>query len=172
METLPPLRAYIPGLYKCHVHFIVSHCINHSSFPLQCRMELYGSSKRAVSSSLTQHSLWPNGGEGVFMAQSGPFRLSGATQNSLWGPCRYTRAHEPVITHDSHQAETPGFLHPCATALCVVPPSRGPLQASLFIETSNCCELFPISRNWLVEFKLYSEISDSLNHLSMIWDAY
>lgn len=82
-KTLPLLLAYTPGLPQCHFHFTVSHCTNHSSFPLPWRLLLCGSSQSAVSSSLTQHSLWPNGGEGVFMAKSGPFSLSGATQDSL-----------------------------------------------------------------------------------------
>lgn len=75
-----------------------------------------------VSSSLTQRSLWPNGGEGVFMAMSGPFSRSGATQDSLWGPyykcltqiLRDTHGHISAVTHIAHLAKTLGF--------CTLPP--------------------------------------------------
>lgn len=130
METLPLLRAYIPGLSQCHFRFTVSHCTNHSSFPLRWRLELCGSSRRAVSSSLTQRSLWPNGGEGVFMAQSAPFSQSGATQDSLWGPYYkypYTNYRYTHIWNYSclSPCRDPGVLHP---ELCNMAPSWAPTK--------------------------------------------
>lgn len=124
METLPSLVTYIPGLCQCHLHFIVSHCTNHPSFPLQWRLGLCGGSQSAGTNSLTHHLLWPNRGEGVFMAQSGPFSQSGATQDSLYGPyykCPYmntlrsTHAHPIVISHIFYLAKALKF---CSYPLC------------------------------------------------------
>ena len=122
---------------------------------------------------MTQLSLWPNGGEGVFMVQSGLLSQSGATQDSLRGPyykhpSTYTYRYTHTYTHTHTEADT---HTPVITQSCPLDPStlhfvmclhQGPLpnlsvSGLTFIETPNCCELFPISLNWSVKSQVYSE---------------
>lgn len=133
METLPLLPAYIPDLSQCHFYLTVNHCTNHSSFPLQWRLLLCGGSLGPVSSNTTQLSLWPNRGDSVFMAQSGQFSQSDATQHSPWGfyyKCLLTQIEIHMYHNCLPPCQDPGVLHP-STQHIVMGLHHGTLWTSL-----------------------------------------
>lgn len=82
----PPFLPHYSDFSQCCFQFTVSHCADHSSFPLPWRLVLCGNIQSAAYSSLTRHSLGPNGGKGVLMTASGLFRRSGVTHTTFWEP--------------------------------------------------------------------------------------